>query len=281
MNTSKKQCDPRRARAPVKPLSRPGAFHSPATPATPVSVSVFAFTLVELLTVIAIIGVLAGILIPTVGKVRESAHSAKCLSNLRQIGTGIRVFAEENKGNLPVPQDDDGLVVGEDKKDIWWAKWWMAQIQPYTEGRDPSRQEYQANFDGIFRCPSKKEWKIGSGVSSPCEVSYAMSTLRNVWNDVGEARKAQHNLSKFQNPSITALVVDQASKRANETEPTFGNPYITDNSFLYRDYVELRHNNKHHCVFLDEHVKALGMNALNRYLMIENGNFADDKIKPY
>lgn len=48
-----------------------------------------AFTLIELLTVIAIIGILAAIIIPTVGKVRDSAKKAQCVSNLKQIGMTI------------------------------------------------------------------------------------------------------------------------------------------------------------------------------------------------
>ena len=47
------------------------------------------FTLIELLTVIAIIGILAAILIPTVGRVREQAKRAKCMSNVRQITTAL------------------------------------------------------------------------------------------------------------------------------------------------------------------------------------------------
>lgn len=59
------------------------------------------FTLIELLTVIAIIGILAAILIPTVGRVRNSAQQAKCASNLRQIGQQILLSANDNKGRLP------------------------------------------------------------------------------------------------------------------------------------------------------------------------------------
>lgn len=59
------------------------------------------FTLIELLTVIAIIGILAAILIPVVGRMREQAGRAKCASNLRQCGTGIYLFANDNNGWLP------------------------------------------------------------------------------------------------------------------------------------------------------------------------------------
>jgi prepilin-type N-terminal cleavage/methylation domain-containing protein/prepilin-type processing-associated H-X9-DG protein len=58
------------------------------------------FTLIELLTVIAIIGILAAILIPTVGKVREQAKKAKCLSNVRQISLALINTANQNKAQM-------------------------------------------------------------------------------------------------------------------------------------------------------------------------------------
>jgi prepilin-type N-terminal cleavage/methylation domain-containing protein/prepilin-type processing-associated H-X9-DG protein len=60
-----------------------------------------AFTLIELLTVIAIIGILASILIPVVGRVRDSAKASVCLSNLRQVGLAAMVYALDNKDQLP------------------------------------------------------------------------------------------------------------------------------------------------------------------------------------
>lgn len=60
-----------------------------------------AFTLIELLTVIAIIGILAAIIIPVVGKVRQSARQAQSQSNVKQIVQGLLTYANDNRGTLP------------------------------------------------------------------------------------------------------------------------------------------------------------------------------------
>jgi prepilin-type N-terminal cleavage/methylation domain-containing protein len=69
----------------------------------PARINLRAFTLIELLTVIAIIGVLAAILLPVIGRVRESAKSSTCTNNLRQVGIAIQGYISDNKGSLPPP----------------------------------------------------------------------------------------------------------------------------------------------------------------------------------
>ncbi|WP_043587629.1 type II secretion system protein [Geminisphaera colitermitum] len=60
-----------------------------------------AFTLIELLTVIAIIGVLAAIIIPTIASVRNTARNVQCISNLRQIAQGAQLWVADNRGRMP------------------------------------------------------------------------------------------------------------------------------------------------------------------------------------
>jgi prepilin-type N-terminal cleavage/methylation domain-containing protein len=77
-------------------------FAAPAVPQIPARSSLKAFTLVELLVVIGIIAILISILLPTLGRARESAKRTQCLSNLRQIAVLMNMYANQFKGTVPV-----------------------------------------------------------------------------------------------------------------------------------------------------------------------------------
>jgi prepilin-type N-terminal cleavage/methylation domain-containing protein len=65
------------------------------------------FTLIELLVVIAILAILAAILFPVFAKSREEARQTACLSNLRQIGMGIKLYEQDWDEELPSRLLDD------------------------------------------------------------------------------------------------------------------------------------------------------------------------------
>ena len=86
------------------------------------------FTLVELLVVVAIIGVLIALLLPAVQSARAAARRSQCANNMRQIGLGIHQFANVHRGRFP------GLWHETDK-----SKSWIFTLAPYTEGVDKIR----------------------------------------------------------------------------------------------------------------------------------------------
>ncbi len=60
----------------------------------------FSFTLIELLVVIAIIAILAALLLPSLKSARDKAKSIQCMNNLKQVGTGMALYAQENDGTF-------------------------------------------------------------------------------------------------------------------------------------------------------------------------------------
>ena len=60
------------------------------------------FTLIELLVVIAIIAILAGMLLPTLGRAKEDSVRIKCVSNLKQLGMAMQMYGDDNNSLLPM-----------------------------------------------------------------------------------------------------------------------------------------------------------------------------------
>ncbi len=80
-----------------------------------------AFTLIELMVVITIIAVLAGLIIMVVSLVRDRANSVKCMSNLRQMGMGFQAYAADNRGLVPPTQYSGGIWQTMAHAGIWFG----------------------------------------------------------------------------------------------------------------------------------------------------------------
>jgi len=94
-----------------------------------------AFTLIELLTVCAIILVLAGIVTPVLMYAKASAKSGACLSNSAQLSKSMLLYMDDNGGSLARESLDE--------------HYWLDQLKPYGERRPPSSVPSSAPFQKL------------------------------------------------------------------------------------------------------------------------------------
>src|SRR5664279_6642349 len=148
-----------------------------------------AFTLVEVLVVIAIIGVLIGLLLPAVQMAREAARSSQCKSNLRQIALGVQQYYDLYNGEffLHHPFDADVLTftnASESFAEIYWEDKIMPFIGSATEADEAlARAGVVTGSAAIYRCPTDTsetspfldESGVADGISQ--RTSYLMNSL--------------------------------------------------------------------------------------------------------
>ena len=73
------------------------------------------FTLIELLVVIAIIAILASLLLPSIARSKQQAYKATCVSNLRQLGIGLKLYVDDYAGHFPLMSVMDVQADGSEK----------------------------------------------------------------------------------------------------------------------------------------------------------------------
>lgn len=102
------------------------------------------FTLIELLVVIAIIAILAAILFPVFAQARDQARQTTCLSNLKQIGTGLMMYAQDHDETLPAwPfRGGTGGAFSDRRWSVWGYSLWVDAVMPYVKNR------------AVFACPN-------------------------------------------------------------------------------------------------------------------------------
>jgi len=142
------------------------------------------FTLVELLVVIAIIGLLISLLIPALGHARDQAKAVACLSNLRQLGMAMKMYAEEYEDQ--VPRDADHVN-------------WILVFRPYL-GWSARVEDYQELE--VYNCPKYPLMEQ--------TVDYVINawTFADRNKREGEEAGGATKLSVFERPDSTIYLAD-------------------------------------------------------------------------
>src|SRR3990172_2634390 len=125
------------------------------------------FTLIELLVVIAIIAILAAILFPVFAQAREKARAISCLSNSKQIGTAVLMYAQDYDETIVPWFVRTGLPRDEWRHDL---QSWAQNLQSYIKNGKPV--DPPAGFSGIkplglFVCPSHNPAQMSLSAASP------------------------------------------------------------------------------------------------------------------
>jgi prepilin-type N-terminal cleavage/methylation domain-containing protein/prepilin-type processing-associated H-X9-DG protein len=210
-----------------------------------------AFSLIELLVVLAVTGILAGLLVPALFRTRESARQAVCINNLRQLGLAAQLYWDDHQGRTfryRTASDANG--------DTYWFGW----IERGSEG--------QRKFD---RTPGALSSYLGGrGVELCPALDYNMAEFK--LKATGAAYGYGYNIHLSTPPTQPAFKISDARSAsllvfladAGQIN-TFQPPASPDHPMLEEFYyvstneptTHFRHSGKADAVFGDAHVQAL------------------------
>jgi prepilin-type processing-associated H-X9-DG protein/prepilin-type N-terminal cleavage/methylation domain-containing protein len=218
----------------------------------PASRSGRAFTLIELLVVIAIIAILAGLLLPALGRAKAKAKQAACMSNLRQIGLGFRMYADDHNGYGPTTTHGASTNAS-----------WIFQLSEYVGG-----------VDRIRLCPAdpKAHQRLTNSASSYTLNEY---TAVDLVDPFGARLESYRKLDALPKPTETTIVFEVSDSAGVNifNDHTHSRNWHLGWGSVIADIQPDRHGSSANYLFADGHVENIPALKLKK-LIEATHNFA-------
>lgn len=197
-------------------------------------------TLIELLAVISVLGLLMAIIIPVVGRVRETTHQAVCASNLRGLGQATLIYVAANGGRIPFKRAESGPGSG------YANPPWFNLLAPYAEAVVRSNISLEPGTEKVFRCPSQTG-------------DFALSYGPSIGAFVEGNTQLLH--TQIVSPSRKVWLLDVSP----------GNVYFFNPAIPAEVWATLRHRGKKNLLYFDGHVSSANLQELevNRPLLFQ------------